>query len=337
MAANSSRILVETIIRQALRHFQEDPERACRKLVDMAFSVSTSRFQKGFFKGLQHMQRNEQSAYYQLARSVVHDVEHERLLRFGMNIGYNSCASGAKKIREIEAAEGFNIPWAMFLDIDIDSFPDHVSHYDSLLRQGEELGIYTWFIGLNAWSHEVCEWLEAHPDCAFVLFMKPDALTPAVLDEAEQLEHVMFSISADGDVRRLCAAMHERRMLYAVHKTYREEDVKDILNDNFFYDAQELHAIFTVLLPHASCSENTQDIVYDYVKRTRSEQKFATIAWDMVQDVLTVDTVISEDSCSAGFRADGSFFQMTDYHAPVRFNGFTTPLKEILRQELKKA
>ncbi|MBR2719447.1 MAG: hypothetical protein IKK57_02960 [Clostridia bacterium] len=337
MATNPSRIIVETMVRQVLRHFQEDPERSCRKLVDMGCAVSTSRFQKGFFHALQQMQRNEQSAYYALARSVVQDVEHERLIRLGMNVGYNSCTAGAKKIRSIEAAEGFNIPWAMYLDLDTNIFAEHAGQVDSLLSQGEELGVYTWFVRLNAWSHEIEALLAAHPDCAFVLFMEPGAVDEAVLDEAAPMEHVMFSIGAEEGADKLCAALRERRMPYALHKTYQDDDVPDILNDNFFYDTQELHGLFAVLVPHPSCSTDAQTAVCEHTRRRRSEQIFATIPWDMVQDVLTIDTIISDDSCSAGFRADGSFFRLTNGSAPGRWNGFTTPLKDILRSELKKA
>ena len=89
MAANTTRILIETIVRKTLRDIQNAPERSVRNLVDMALNFSNGRFQKRFFEGAQQMLTNEHSAYYPLVRNVVSNVEHERLLRFGLNIGYN--------------------------------------------------------------------------------------------------------------------------------------------------------------------------------------------------------------------------------------------------------
>ena len=336
MAANTTRILIETIVRRTLREIQSAPERNIRNLVDMALNFSKGRFQKRFFESTQRMLANEHSAYYQLVRNVVNNVDHERLLNFGMNVGYNSCTLGAKKIREIEAAEGFNIPWALFLDIASDTFGQHREAYDALLRQGKELGIFTWFIRAKDLNVDMIDLLAEHSDCAFALMCDSSALSDELLEEIAEQKHIMLSIGLDENADVLCAELRNRKLLYAVHKEYTSSDLKDILNDNMLYDMQSLNAPITALIPNISCSFGEREIVYDYVLRKREEQKFPTILWDMIQDVLGIDTIISDDCCSAGFRADGSFFALANGQVIGNWNLFEHDLRSILSGCLKK-
>ena len=331
MAANTTRILIETIVRKTLRDIQNAPERSVRNLVDMALNFSNGRFQKRFFEGAQQMLTTEHSAYYPLVRNVVSNVEHERLLRFGLNIGYNSCTVGARKIREIEAAESFNIPWALFLELDADAFAQHASSYDSQIQQGKELGIYTWFICAEDICSDMFDLMSKHDDCAFGLICNAQTISDEMLDEAAALNHVMLSVQINEHTDALCAEMRKRKLLYAVHTTYSSSGLKDILNDNLLYDMQSTLAPFTVLIPDAVCPASEREIVYDYVLRKREEQKFPTIIWDMVHDVLRIDTIISEDSCSAGFRTDGSLFTLSEGKKACRWNLLEHDLQTILK------
>lgn len=49
MTKNMSRLLVETVVRNALKSIRNDPERGVRNLIDMALQFSEGRFQKNFF------------------------------------------------------------------------------------------------------------------------------------------------------------------------------------------------------------------------------------------------------------------------------------------------
>ena len=336
MAANTTRVLIETIVRKTLREIQSAPERNIRNLVDMALNFSKGRFQKQFFESAQRMLANKHSAYYQLVRNVVNNVDHERLLCFGMNIGYNSCTLGAKKIREIEVAEGFNVPWALFLEIGSDTFGQRRESYDSLIRQGKALGIFTWFIHAKDLAVDMIDLLTGHDDCAFALLCDSYMIGEELLEEIAGQKHIMLSIGFDENADALCAELRSRKLLYAVHKEYKSDDLKDILNDNMLYDTQCMNAPFTALIPDSSCSEGERELVYDYVLRKREGQKFPTILWDMIQDVLAIDTIVSDDCCSAGFREDGSFYALSSGQVIGNWNLFENDLRSVLSGCLKK-
>lgn len=123
------------------------------------------------------MLRNEKSAYYPLIKDVVSHVDEERLVTFGMNLGYNGCTRGAKTIRQIEQEEGFNIPWALSFSLN----PAQIENgcYSSVIHQGTELGIYVYLMEDSDPVEQSLALTAEHPDCAFVLFVRPQQITDA--------------------------------------------------------------------------------------------------------------------------------------------------------------
>ena len=113
METTMSRLLIEATVRQTLKGLQEDPKRSVRNILDMALQFSRGRFQSRFFETARTMLENENSAYYTLVQDAAAHIETEHLVRFGMNLGYNSCTWGARRIRANEEKLGFNIPWAV--------------------------------------------------------------------------------------------------------------------------------------------------------------------------------------------------------------------------------
>ncbi len=123
MKTNLNRTLIETTIRNSIKQIKNDPERSMRNLIDMALSFSNGRFQKHFLEVAQTMLQKETSCYYKIIPDLVANGDTERIVTFGMNIGYNGCTLGAQTIRELEATEHFNIPWSISLEL-AEDFPE---------------------------------------------------------------------------------------------------------------------------------------------------------------------------------------------------------------------
>ena len=102
MKNTMSRILIESTVKRTIKSIRNDPKRSIRNIIDMALQFSDGRFQQQFFTTAQTLLKNENSAYYSLVSDTVLNVYENRLLTFGMNLGYNSCTFGARKIRENE-------------------------------------------------------------------------------------------------------------------------------------------------------------------------------------------------------------------------------------------
>ncbi|MGN0803665.1 MAG: hypothetical protein ACI4MF_13820 [Candidatus Faecivicinus sp.] len=337
MKKTVSYVLIETMVRKTLREIRDSPERSSRNLVDMALNFSEGRFQKLFFETAQQMLGNEHSAYYPLIQDIAANVDHERVLEFGMALGYNSCTMGAERIRRIEAEKRFNIPWSLFLDVECGEISRGMNRYDRLISEGNELGIYTWFVHAQRCSREILPLMSANPECAFVLFCEPEEVDDCFLEELDAVRNVMIVVLLRESAPTACARLRERRMLYSVGIPYSDGNVREILGDNLICDAEAMHAAFTVFVPMRDCSETAREIVHDYVIRTRAEQSYRTVPWELLNDNLLVDRIISDDDCSAGFERDGTLFIFNKQALRTEFNLFRSSLQEILCGALNKA
>lgn len=102
MTAKTSRIIIKTFVKTALKDADEAPERCTRNLVDMALHFSKGRFQISFFEMARTMLNNENSPYYPLIEDALKHMDKDKLIEFGLNLGYNGCTMGAHIVRKIK-------------------------------------------------------------------------------------------------------------------------------------------------------------------------------------------------------------------------------------------
>ena len=151
MGEGMSRVLIETMVRKGIREMQEDPERTARNLVDMAIHFSPEgRFARELFGSAQRMLADEQSGYYALVSDVVNHMDPQRLLTFGMLVGYDGFTLGAREIRKTEAAEGFDIPWTLSMELDPAAFAAREADYHRVIAQARALGVCTFMLAGDA-------------------------------------------------------------------------------------------------------------------------------------------------------------------------------------------
>ncbi len=306
--ANTSitRILTEAVVKNTLKEIEDSPERSIRRLVDMALNFSEGRFRNDFFKLAQKMLENENSPYYALIRDVVTHVDHERILKFGMNVGFNSCTEGAKTIRANEEKLGFNIPWAVFLHLDRQILLEKPKQYGRVFSEGEALGIYTWVLFEDGPLAEILPLLQEHGDSAFVLVCEPESITEDFLDSAAQIYHIMPIVRYEEEKTAAFDLLRKQRFLYAAYQVYGDQDAEAINNGDLFYSAEQVHAALTALLPSQDSSAEMRMQTAAYVERARNDQFFETIPWEGWYDSCRVDAIISGDSCFADFDAQGN-------------------------------
>lgn len=336
MTKKMPRLLVETVVRNALKSIRNDPERGVRNLIDMALQFSEGRFQKDFFTIAQSMLKNENSAYYGLVRNTVLQTDIERLYTFGMNLGYNGCTEGARQIRRYEESLNCNIPWSLSLQTEPGTLEEHCEQYDNLIHDGEQLGIFTWMLFPTCCAQSVLPLVKAHPNSAFCLFCEGGDLTDAFLDEVEDLYHTMLVVRYDKEVASRITALQKRELLYSVWYSYGQKDMEAILNEYLFLNAQELTPMFTVLLPDETCPKEQRQLVYQTVTRVRREQTYQTILLELQRDNQTIDSIISGDGCSIYFNKDG---YLCDWEASTdheQDNLFQSSLPDILSHACPK-
>ncbi len=358
MKQDTSRLIIENIVKNALKEIKDSPGRGLRNLVDMALHFSEGRFQRNFFDTAQRMLENDHSAYYDLIEDLVMHADMDRLLTFGMNLGYNSCTIGAKKIREIEAACGYNIPWTIAMELDLEMInrsdeeddQAYYAQYDRILQQGEELGVYTWMIFCHGNLLRMLPLIEAHADSAFILFCEPDDITRDFLDEIVTVKNLILSVhytemgaredcmyAAEYGVEEpLCSEpemlfsqLRKAGILYTCHFLYTDANAPEILDDSLFYMMELYNPAFAVLIPKKECSADTRRMVSDYVEKVRNEQNHRLVVWELEADNRRVDGIISDDACGVFFDAEGQLWG-------TEYNIYQTPLQNILKMTFPK-
>ena len=336
MKNNTSRILIETIIRKTLNDIRESPERSIRNLVDMGLHFANGRFQHSFLEMTQTMLQTPNSSYYKLISDMAYHVDPERILRFGMNVGYNGFTIGAKKIREIEKKELYNIPWIISLHLSPNFFAGNIQKYQSLISQGENMGIYTWMLFPDSQPQIFLPLIGKHPDSAFILFCNPEDITSSFLNDIFEYTNLMLAIQYKESASVACGLLRKANLLYSVYYCYHAADLNSIIGGELFSKTQQLHPIFTVLLSAPECSDTIKNQVYHSVRQTRTLQKFHTIIWEIFYDSNSIDGIISNDSCFASFSSQGNlmYLPVSKTEKPLTF--FHNDLSYILRAAFPK-
>ncbi len=336
MKNNTSRIIIETMVRNAIRDIKDSPKRSMRNLVDMALNFSGGRFQQRFFSATQTMLKNENSAYFELVQNVVSHVDEEHLVRFGVNLGYNSCTEGAKLIREIEEKQGYNVPWMLTVNLDTTNWNVRAEQYQNIIRQGEEMGIYTWQLFADKQPERALSLAAEFPNSAFIIYCRQNKVAPRFLDEAAELDNLMLAVRYDESAEEFCKTLREMKLLYSVYCIYSDEDACSILSDDLFYEIQQFSPTFVAFIPEIGCPAETRAAISVHVRKLREEQRFPMLPWEAVSDCFLVDGIISGDACVVAFSKDGFLYICDKGDKKTGFNCFDDDLKTIFQNALQR-
>lgn len=332
MKNNISRIITETIVRRALKDIEDSPKRSTRNLVDMALNFSSGKFQQLFFHAVQIMLEDESSVYYDLVHDIVTHADNERLITFGMNLGYNGCTIGSRKIRSLYETEQINVPWLVTLHIDTDCYPVNQYQYRRAVTQGEEMGIFNWQIFVPSNPDAILPLVSEHPDSAFILFCEPDKITAEFLDDCTELNNLMLCIHYKEDASDLFSSMRDMGLLYSAYYIYCPEDLEAIENGDLFYSILQEHPLFTALMANPDCPLPVQKQVYDIIKKLRDSQCLQTVPWEITQDCIFINEMISGKSYTVTADSRGEIYLNLPEYRHTDQNLFSHDLKTVFQK-----
>lgn len=304
MELSMSRVLVETVVRKALKDLKKDPERSIRKLIDLALEVAGGPFQQEFLQAAQGMLEHEDSPYYELVRDVISYARQEQLFRLGMNLGYNSCTDGARRIRENQRQMGIQIPWCVGFQLD-ESSPERLAQYQAAVKEGEGLGIYAWMLSTEH-PAQALPLVEANPNSAFFLFCRPESITVQVADQMGGSDNLLPVIQVEEGAEVACALLRDRGIVYSAYTFYGQEALPAILDGRLFSAcASQLRPLLTALVPRRGCPQQTRAQVWQQTRQARGDQLYQTLPWEMEGDTGNVARRISGQTCPVLFDSRG--------------------------------
>lgn len=291
-----TRFAVEVAINRALKGIKHDPKRTTRNLIDLGLSFSKSgRFHNVFFNAAHNLLKNQNSQYYKLAENVACYIYPKYVKTLGVNLGYNACTLGARKIREIEANDEFSVPWIIL--INCKDSPDFYSNLSNIISSGLELGIFTYCIFTRSgMTPELADIISKYNNCALAVFLEPECINSSCIDILKSMTHVYpvvnsrdipaFSIATD--------ALRNERMLYGAYINYNDEDENYITSNKWISEVSEHMPVMSILFASDECRADVRRRVEEYSKITRDEQAYPTFIIEYYSDALLVDGIISD-------------------------------------------
>lgn len=331
MIKDMHKFLIEVAVKKALQEMEDSPERSIRNLIDLGLENSGGNFQKEFLTAARTMLENEDSRYYDLARDVLSNVERKKLMGFGINIGYNSCTKGAKQIRELEANEGYSIPWILFLTIDEAALKENRERYSDFFTQGEAMGIYTYGLFVQGDPSALLPLLQEHRDCACFLCLHSAQVSDAFLEKMKELSNTVIALIHDGNATVVCEKLRSARLPYALIVHYGEENAQAILDGSCIRSLLPLHPQFIFFRENLDCPPEIRKAVRAYALRTRMNQDYPVLVLEFQQAIERIAEIISANPSLMGFSQMGQLITQHRWEGRGEYNLFTNDLKEILQ------
>lgn len=335
MGKNIDYILIENSVKKALKDIQDNPKRTIRNLVDYGLEFAKGGFQKQSLQLAQQLLADENCRYYELIRNAVDHVDSKTLLSFGMNVGYNACTMGVKRIRLLEAREQMHIPWCLFLKVkDFDE--EHQKQFCRILEEGMELGIYVFVFVVEGQIEPLLGMLSEYKQCAFVLMCRKDCLCDEVLDQVAELHNLMLSVGYEKDIDTTVAEMRKRGLLYGLHAVYGRQELADIESGQFFQSLEPLWPLSVALLADSDVEEKEKARLDQALCTLRITKSYPTFILHLQEDIQRIDEVFSNEGYCVGIDEQGFLMlnRKSIYQADA--NAFQRTLKTVLRHCLAK-
>lgn len=339
MAVNFSRFIIEKVVDRGLQEMRKNSKRELRNLVELGMFHAKGRFQNEFFGIAQKMLADQKSPYYDLAFGVAGGVETAALKKFGINLGYNAWTVGARRIREVEARTGCNVPWTIVFDLNEEAASPLTSdEMKNIVSQARELGICS-FMFLCDQRHDFDAWMSGlmsdFQDCVFFLFVNPADIRPEICAAFRKAGNGIPIVAYVQDEEALYQSaaelLRKQRCLYGSFLCYGENDPEPVLQHYTALTASAMPPV-TFLLCNAICPEETMEKIQTFVEGMRLQPVYPTFFIDFYKDIAHVDSIISTDPSYLGIASDGGVYIEPGESplASIRADGLVALLQRLL-------
>lgn len=342
MRRKLTNIILDIAIDKGLKEIRVNSKRGIRNLVDLGAHFAKGRFQVDFYKMAQRMLEFEDSSYYDLIFKTVNNVNNNILKEFGINIGLNSWTYGANTIRNFEKDNGYNIPWTIIFDfVTPTKNPMELLDLLDIITQGKEVGIYTYMIFIDKdfnGKEDLFKVINDNSDCAFLLFGTPNSIVERDIVRIKECNNLSISIymdNIDEEFLSIIGLLKENKCLYGIYNYYKDENVDEILSNNWIEKVIKLNCTYAFLISSNDCNKQNIKKVSSYIRETKTNQKYPIFLMDFFEDIKYVDGIISVEPCFVGFLYDGRvILNDADNYSELSFKKVN--LKEILSISMPK-
>jgi len=304
------RLVRQTIniaVSKAMEDMKSNTKRSIRNLIDLGLLFSKSENQKWFFNAAKKVIANPRNPYNILASRIIADVDNDTVKKVGLNLGYSSLTYGANKLQKRQDYLGFPIPWLLIFDV-CESNPDFFHQMEHFIREGKELGIYSYI----TCPHEkdditaICEIAKRFEECLFVFKVPSVLISEQTAESLGKIHNAMVSVQVAGtdfsfeSYRNAFRLLKQNRCLYGFHVSYNEDNMKRVTAPEYIRSAISLGNLFGVYIAENGVSDACRDTVYAFACRERGENGQPLIAVEWFRDMQYIsEKIISGDGYMA--------------------------------------
>ena len=279
------------------------------------------------------MLNNDNSPYYSLIEDTLRHMDKEKLIEFGMNLGYNGCTQGAHIVRKIQDEPKISMSRGFF-SLNYLILPTQICApviRPSLTRVKNLESMFIVFTLMEI-RKNFLPLIEHNPDCAMILLCNSAAVTEDFAKAAESLNNMLIGVAYDDNTDTTCLVLRDHRLLYSIYRMYTDTESDEILSGSYARFAEEMHCPFVAVLADPGCSASVRENVYKAVVGARVAQKYRTIPIDLFYDIERIGNIISPPSSIIGFKPDGSIYNIGSDGNPLEHNIFNESLRDILKE-----
>lgn len=347
---NKGRIMAYTMIKVALdksiRDIRENPGRGIRNLVDLGTHLAGGRLLQDFFRKTQQMLTNENSPYYELAKYIVHNVEHKIIQDFGIHLAYDSLTYGIQKLRRYEKEQGYNIPWVLLYDFreetqNILSIPE----ISEVLNCGESLGIYCgiFFVNQNeTYLKKLIEMLSTHNYSAFFLLVEPEIITAEIASAVLKASNIAVALAIKpGEDNQACLGasqlLLDKKCLYGAYSEYNDGNYKQVLGDSHFQQIRVNHCTFIFLVRQHLNKFLNKEHFTQMMHSVKDANKYPFIIFDFYHDLAySEERNFPAENYFITIKGDGQIAVNAKNFMPDEINIRTQSLQAIFQKTMPK-
>ena len=256
-------------LEQAYRYLDKDPENNVPKILDFIEKYDKSRVIGRHVDGIRRVFADKDGGGYRLINSLWTDIDSGQRKRLFETIVINSSVIGMPRERECREKYGCNIPWAILMDPTsacnlhctgcwAAEYGDRLNltyeQLDSIIRQGEELGVYMYVYAGGeplVRKADILRLCRAHPECAFLAFTNATLIDDAFADEMLEVKNLVPAISVEGyesdtdfrrgegtfrRVREAMERLRARKLMFGVSCCYTRRNA-DVIGSEAYYDS----------------------------------------------------------------------------------------------------
>lgn len=331
-----TKALLRATIKKALADIQHDPKRSVRNLVDLGLNFAEGCNQKEIFDITQHYLSNENSAYFKLAENIVNEIDHDKLINYGLNFGYNGCTSGARLLREKQTALGCHLPFLITFTINEREDSLTVDEIKFAVMQGMELGIFIYAVICSSDAYgELLDMAESFSECAFIFFVNPRRLTREIISRTGELQNLVTSVRYEQNSDLCLNAVRNMRAqgcITTVHYEYAPENLNLILSGSLVDSFAETGAIAGIFYAAPGIDPEVQKLVADYRTEIVRSQQYPIFIFEAQSDIERIDRMFSNAECRVHFINGGKILYSASQKVFEGANLRTDKLEDIFKR-----